>query len=126
VLYGTLDIRPGFDMALKEPMMLDFVATIGLGADLKLLKQAGPRPLPFAMICLACLIFQDGIGVLTAMGLDLHPLVGADRSSCRAGTVPAWCTSSGSPMSTTSPGPWPAPLSAWSWEAGSAAPWRAG
>jgi ESS family glutamate:Na+ symporter len=28
------------------------------------------------MICLAYLIFQDGIGVPTAMGLDLHPLVG--------------------------------------------------
>jgi ESS family glutamate:Na+ symporter len=41
VLYGSLDIRPGFDMALKEPTMLVFFATIGLGADLKLLKQGG-------------------------------------------------------------------------------------
>ena len=48
VLYGTLDIRPGFDMALKEPMMLVFFATFGLGADLKLLKQGGPRLLLFA------------------------------------------------------------------------------
>ncbi|MEA3413773.1 MAG: sodium/glutamate symporter [Pseudomonadota bacterium] len=75
-LYGALDIRPGFDMALKEPMMLVFFATIGLGADLKLLKQGGPRLLLFALICLAYLIVQDGIGIMTAMGLDLHPLVG--------------------------------------------------
>lgn len=74
--YGQFGLRLQFDMALKEPMMLAFFASIGLGADMRMLARGGPQLLVFGLICFAYLIVQDGIGMLTAIGLDLHPLVG--------------------------------------------------
>jgi len=76
LIFLGLDLRVGFDMALKEPMMLAFFTTIGLGADFRLLVQGGPRLLLFGTACLLYLIFQDGVGLLAAVGMDLHPLVG--------------------------------------------------
>ena len=76
LIFLGLDLRVGFDMALKEPMMLAFFTTIGLGADFRLLVQGGPRLLLFGTACVLYLIFQDGVGLLAAVGMDLHPLVG--------------------------------------------------
>jgi ESS family glutamate:Na+ symporter len=74
--YGQFGFRLQFDMALKEPMMLAFFASIGLGADMRMLVRGGPQLLLFGVICVVYLIVQDGIGMMTAIGLDLHPLVG--------------------------------------------------
>ena len=74
--YGQFELLLQFDMALKEPMMLAFFASIGLGADMRMLARGGPQLLLFGVICLVYLIVQDGIGMMTAIGLDLHPLVG--------------------------------------------------
>jgi len=68
--YGQFGLLLQFDMALKEPMMLAFFASIGLGADLRMLARGGPQLLLFGVICLAYLILQDGIGMLTAIGLE--------------------------------------------------------
>lgn len=76
ILFLGFDLRFGFDMALKEPMMLAFFTTIGLGADFRLLVRGGPRLLLFGGACLLYLIVQDGLGLLAAIGMDLHPLVG--------------------------------------------------
>ncbi len=81
VAFLGFDLSILFDMALKEPMMLVFFTTIGLGADLRLLARGGPRLLLFAGICFAYLIVQDALGVAAAMGMDLHPLVGLLSSS---------------------------------------------
>ncbi len=75
------DLSIRFDMALKEPMMLLFFTTIGLGADLRLLARGGPRLLLFAGVCFAYLVVQDALGVAAAIGMDLHPLVGLLSSS---------------------------------------------
>lgn len=76
VLFLGFDLRIGFDMALKESMMLAFFITIGLGADFRLLVRGGPRLLLFGACCVLYLIVQDGLGLLAAVGMDLHPLVG--------------------------------------------------
>ena len=76
VFFLGFDLRISFDMALKEPMMLMFFTTIGLGADFRLLARGGRRLLLFGVLCLAYLIVQDGLGLLAAVGMDLHPLVG--------------------------------------------------
>ena len=81
VSYLGFDIGIRFDMALKEPMMLAFFTTIGLGADLRLLARGGPRLLLFAGTCCIYLIVQNGLGVAAALGMDLHPLVGLLSSS---------------------------------------------
>src|SRR5210317_896499 len=74
VLFLGLDLRIGFDMALKEPMMLAFFTTIGLGADFRLLVKGGPRLLIFGTVCVLYLIVQDGLGLMAALSMDLHPL----------------------------------------------------
>jgi len=92
--YGQFDLRLHFDMALKEPMMLAFFASIGLGADMRMLARGGPQLLWFAVISFVFLILQDGIGMLTAIGLDMHPLVGLLSGSITLsgghGTGAAW------------------------------------
>lgn len=76
VLFLGFDFRISFDMSLKEPMMLAFFTTIGLGADFRLLARGGPKLLLFALLCLVYLVVQNGLGLLAAIGMDLHPLVG--------------------------------------------------
>ena len=76
VIFLGFDLRIGFDMALREPMMLAFFTTIGLGADFRLLVRGGPKLLLFSLVCVAYLILQDGLGLMAAVGMDLHPLVG--------------------------------------------------
>jgi ESS family glutamate:Na+ symporter len=76
LLYVGAGLRVNFDMSLKGPMMLAFFTTIGLGANARLLLEGGPRLLLFAVVCLGYLLLQNALGVATAIGLDLHPLVG--------------------------------------------------
>jgi len=75
-LLGQFNIRFGFDMSMKEPMMLAFFSCVGLGADMRMLSKGGKQLLLFVVACLLYLIIQDGIGLVTALSLDLHPLVG--------------------------------------------------
>jgi ESS family glutamate:Na+ symporter len=76
LLYAQAEVQLSFDMALKGPMMLTFFTTIGLGANLRMLARGGPQLLLFAVVCAGFLVVQNGLGVLTAVSLDLHPLVG--------------------------------------------------
>ena len=76
LLLGQFNIRFGFDMSMKEPMMLAFFSCVGLGADMRMLSKGGKQLLLFIIACLLYLIIQDGIGLMTALSLDLHPLVG--------------------------------------------------
>jgi len=76
VLFVGFDQRITLDMALREPLMLAFFTTIGLGADFRQLVRGGPRLLLFGALCLVYLVVQDGLGLLAAVGMDLHPLVG--------------------------------------------------
>lgn len=76
ILYAGFDVRISFDMQMRGPMILAFFTTIGLSADLRSLRQGGRQLLVLAGICVLYLIVQDGLGVLTSLSLDLHPLVG--------------------------------------------------
>ena len=76
IAFSSLDLRMSFDMALKEPLMLAFFSSIGLGADLRMLYRGGPQLLLFALLCIGYLILQNGLGLIAAVSMDLHPLVG--------------------------------------------------
>jgi ESS family glutamate:Na+ symporter len=75
-LYTQANVELSFDMGLRDPMMLAFFTTIGLGANLRMLARGGPQLLVFGAVCFGYLVVQNGLGVLAAIGLDLHPLVG--------------------------------------------------
>lgn len=76
LLLGQFNIRFGFDMSMKEPMMLAFFSCVGLGADMRMLSRGGKQLVLFIIACLLYLVIQDGIGLVTALSLDMHPLVG--------------------------------------------------
>jgi len=64
------------DETLKEPLLLAFFATLGLGADIRSLARGGKKL--FILLCLfvVLMILQNTIGLVMARLLDLHPLVG--------------------------------------------------
>ena len=65
-----------FDTTLQAPLMIAFFTTIGLGASLALLKVGGPQVLLFWVLASVLAIVQDGVGVLLAKGLGVHPFLG--------------------------------------------------
>jgi ESS family glutamate:Na+ symporter len=76
VFYAAFDLELSFDSVLRGPLMLIFFATIGLSADLRQLRRGGRQLALFGAACIAFLVVQNGIGVLAALGMDLHPMVG--------------------------------------------------
>lgn len=76
ILYLQFNITFEFDMTIKNPLMLVFFTTVGLGASLKLLAKGGPKVLLFLGVASLYLVCQNAIGVLLAMVTDLHPLNG--------------------------------------------------
>ncbi|PCJ19517.1 MAG: sodium/glutamate symporter [Candidatus Cloacimonadota bacterium] len=76
ILYKYFNFQFSFDMSLKNPLMLTFFTTVGLGASFKLLIKGGPKVLLFLALAGFYLIIQNGIGVLLAHFTDLHPLMG--------------------------------------------------
>jgi ESS family glutamate:Na+ symporter len=88
---GTdLSFAPG----LQSGMMLAFFATIGLGADLRMLARGGSRLLRFASAVLLMLVAQNAVGVLAARALGVDPAIGLLAGSITMagghGTGAAW------------------------------------
>jgi len=70
------DFSISFDNTLKPILMLSFFAAVGLSADLSLLGKGGKRLAMFMLVLIPFLVLQNGLGLLVAMGLDMHPLMG--------------------------------------------------
>lgn len=87
-------IRIGFDTALQPGLMLAFFATIGLGADARMLMRGGGPLLLFTACVVGMLVVENlvGIGAAKAMGVD--PLIGLIAGSVTMagghGTGAAW------------------------------------
>jgi ESS family glutamate:Na+ symporter len=64
------------DPTLKDPLLLAFFATLGLGADVRSLARGGRKLVVLLALFVALMILQDAIGIGMARLLDLHPLVG--------------------------------------------------
>ena len=64
------------DEALKDPLLLAFFATLGLGADVRSLARGGKKLVILLVLFVALMTLQNAIGLGMARLLDLHPLVG--------------------------------------------------
>lgn len=64
------------DESAKEPLLLAFFATLGLGADVRSLARGGWRLVILLILFVAMMTMQCAIGLGMARLLDLHPLVG--------------------------------------------------
>jgi ESS family glutamate:Na+ symporter len=73
---GLLRVKLGFDLGLKDSLLLMFFTTVGLAADARMLVKGGPRLLGFLAISVVLIVVQNAIGVGATRLLDLHPVVG--------------------------------------------------
>jgi len=76
ILYLQFGFSLSYEMDLKNPLMLVFFTTVGLGASLKLLVKGGPKVLLFLGVATLYLLCQNFIGVLIAGITGLNPLAG--------------------------------------------------
>jgi ESS family glutamate:Na+ symporter len=97
VLIGLLHaggVRLGFDTSLQPGLMLAFFATIGLGADARLLARGGVALVLFTACVVGMLIMQNIIGIGAALALGIDPviglIVGSVTMSGGHGTGAAW------------------------------------
>ena len=80
VLLATLDvawgIRVGFDMALRDNLLLMFFTTVGLSADARMLARGGPKLVVFLIVSVVFIAIQNAVGLAAALAMDMHPVVG--------------------------------------------------
>ncbi len=65
-----------FDTTLQSPLMIAFFTTIGLGANLRLLKIGGPQVLLFWGLATVLAAIQSGVGIMLAEAMGVHPFLG--------------------------------------------------
>ena len=76
VLGLVADLQLSMDESPKDPLLLAFFATLGLGADVRSLARGGRKLVILLGLFVALMALQCAIGVGMARLLDLHPLVG--------------------------------------------------
>lgn len=93
VLHGA-GLRIRFDTSLQPSFMLAFFATIGLGAELKMLVRGGIGLLLFGACVVGMLVMQNIVGVGTALAMHIDPVIGLIGGSVTMagghGTGAAW------------------------------------
>ena len=77
----TTGLAMTFDTSAKTPFLLLFFASIGLTADLAVLRRGGARLLRFLLALFPFLLAQDALGVAMARLLGLHPVLGLAAGS---------------------------------------------
>jgi glutamate:Na+ symporter, ESS family len=74
VLLALLDIgagvKIGFDMSLRDNLLLMFFTTVGLSADARMLARGGPKLLLFLAVAMAFVIVQNAVGIAAALAMD--------------------------------------------------------
>jgi ESS family glutamate:Na+ symporter len=76
VVDAFLHVKLGFNLALKDTLLLMFFTTVGLAADARMLVKGGPRLAVFLGISVVLIVVQNIIGLGATRLLDLHPVVG--------------------------------------------------
>ncbi|MFO1323495.1 MAG: sodium/glutamate symporter [Burkholderiales bacterium] len=89
---GGVHLR--FDTSLQPGLMLAFFATIGLGADARMLMRGGLALVLFTACVVGMLAMQNVIGVGAALAMGIDPLIGLIAGSVTMsgghGTGAAW------------------------------------
>ncbi|MGJ7509677.1 sodium/glutamate symporter [Variovorax sp. GT1P44] len=87
-------VRIAFDTALQPGLMLAFFATIGLGADARMIAKGGGPLLRFTVCVIGMLLVENLIGVGAAKVMGTDPLIGLIAGSITMagghGTGAAW------------------------------------
>jgi ESS family glutamate:Na+ symporter len=94
VAYFFFDLKVGFDLEVRDWLLLYFFAAIGLRADIRTLISGG-KPLVILLLLATSFIFLQnlvGIGAATAYGMDPKAglMVGSISLTGGVGTALAW------------------------------------
>lgn len=93
-LLHAFNVRVRFDTSLQPGLMIAFFATIGLGADARMLARGGIALVLFAACVIGMLVMQNVIGVGAAWAMGIDPLIGLIAGSVTMsgghGTGAAW------------------------------------
>ena len=85
-----------FDQTLKDPFMMVFFTSIGVGADLETLKKGGKGFILFVLVSTVLVIFQDAIGLVLSQVTGVDSLLGLICGSVTMvgghGSAGAWGT----------------------------------
>lgn len=76
VAVALFDFRVVIDAAIKPVLLLMFFAGVGMGADLRALKQGGKALVIFLIVLFPYIAVQNTVGVAMATAMDLHPIFG--------------------------------------------------
>ena len=76
LVFKFFDVSISFDEELRDITMLAFFATIGLGANVSLLRKGGNRILVFTLLSTLLLVVQNLVGIGAAQFMGLNPLIG--------------------------------------------------
>lgn len=94
ICYLIFNVKIGFEENIKNPFMLMFFTSVGLGADFASLKKGGKLLAYFAIAVITLLFVQNaiGVGVMSLMGENplLGLLAGSITLSGGHGTGAAW------------------------------------
>ncbi|MGK9797799.1 sodium/glutamate symporter, partial [Salmonella enterica subsp. enterica] len=73
---ALFEFRVVIDAAIKPVLLLMFFAGVGMGADLRALKQGGKALVIFLIVLFPYIAVQNIVGVGMAKAMDLHPIFG--------------------------------------------------
>jgi len=76
IAHSYFDVNFNFDMSFKNPLMIIFFTTVGLGASFSLLIKGGPKVILFLGVATFYLLIQNAVGVSVALSTGLNPLMG--------------------------------------------------
>jgi ESS family glutamate:Na+ symporter len=76
VVDGVFHVKLGFNLGMKDALLLMFFTTVGLAADARMLVKGGSRLLVFLAISVVLIVIQNMVGIGATRLLDLHPVVG--------------------------------------------------
>jgi ESS family glutamate:Na+ symporter len=93
-LYYLLDVRVTFALGARDMLLLYFFAAIGLGTDVRTLREGG-RPLVLLLaLATVFMLLQNGLGMAVAGAFGMDPraglMVGSISLTGGVGTTLAW------------------------------------
>ena len=93
-LYYALDVRVVFELGARDMLLLYFFAAIGLGTDVRTLRQGGRALVVLLVLACGFMLLQNGVGMAaaSAFGMDARAglMAGSISLTGGVGTTLAW------------------------------------
>jgi ESS family glutamate:Na+ symporter len=93
-LYYALDVRVVFELGARDMLLLYFFAAIGLGTDVRTLREGGRSLVVLLLLATGFMLLQNGVGMAaaSAFGMDARAglMAGSISLTGGVGTTLAW------------------------------------